>query len=50
MVICSLSSDSPKTCIIADLGQQNVKELLAYNATSGFAGPVKNAQVFFTIP
>ncbi len=44
-----LPSDSTKTWIIADVGQQNVIKLVAYNNTPGFAGPVKNAQVSFTL-
>jgi len=35
--------------IIADPGQQNTITLLAYNDTSGYSGPVKNAMVTFFV-
>jgi hypothetical protein len=44
-----LPADSSKTWIIADVGQQNVIRLVASNTTLGYAGPVKNAPVAFSI-
>lgn len=44
-----LPSDSTKTWIVADIGQQNVIKMVAYNNTPGYAGPIKNTPVTFSI-
>jgi len=44
-----LPSDPTKIWIIADVGQQNVIKLVAYNNTPGYVGPIENTQVAFGI-